>query len=147
MRPLGSKGKKTLLLPTALRSHSSSCLQKGKKMIAALLLLTPRKEEKNCLECGIYLRSHKKRSLASSPLEEVFWDKQHRNIQTGMRRTKSSMQSSDQQNCAQTLSLPLIFNTTSPVLGAFTYYTPNLMVYFILLWWEPITAPHLVPEM
>lgn len=66
MKQLGSKGKKRLASSSCtLRSQIPSCLYTGRSAIAALLLLTLRKEQKNSLECGIYLRSPTKNSLVS----------------------------------------------------------------------------------
>lgn len=61
------RGKENIAASTncTLRSHSPSRFQKGKNTIAALLLLTSHNEKKNGPECGIYLRSHKKKSLVS----------------------------------------------------------------------------------
>lgn len=59
---------------------------------------------------------------------------------------ESSTQSSDQQSCAQTLLFTSILNTTSPVFGAFTCYTPTEQNVLHFTAEKSITAPHLVPE-
>lgn len=64
----GERGKENIAASTTgtRRSHSPSHFRRGKSTIAALLLLTPHGEKKNCgIYCGIYLRSHKKQSLVT----------------------------------------------------------------------------------
>lgn len=63
-----------------------------------------------------------------------------------IRRLESSTETSDHENCAHTLPSTSTFNSTSPVFGASTCYTPTEQSVPHFTGEKSITPPHLVPE-